>query len=49
MPGFILSAGNMAGTWLGVHFTVKGGAKYVRFVLICAFILVILNLFGVFG
>jgi uncharacterized protein len=49
LAGLILSAGNMAGAWLGVHFTVKGGAKYVRFVLIFALILVILNLFGVFG
>jgi uncharacterized protein len=47
--GFILSAGNMAGAWLGVHFTVKGGAKYVRYVLILALVIVILNLFGVFG
>ncbi len=49
LAGLILSAGNMAGAWLGVHFTIKGGAKYVRFVLIFALILVILNLFGVFG
>lgn len=49
LAGLILSAGNMAGAWLGVHFTVKGGAKYVRFVLIFALIMVIVNLFGVFG
>jgi uncharacterized protein len=49
LAGLILSAGNMAGAWLGVHFTVKGGAKYVRYVLIFALIMVILNLFGVFG
>ncbi len=47
--GLILAAGNMAGAWLGAHFTVKGGAKYVRYVLILALVLVILNLFGVFG
>lgn len=46
--GLILAVGNMAGAWLGVHFTVKGGAKYVRYVLILALIIVILNLFGVF-
>jgi hypothetical protein len=34
---------------LGVHFTVKGGAKYVRYVLILALVIVILNLFGVLG
>jgi hypothetical protein len=39
----------MAGAWLGVHFQVKGGAKYVRYVLIFAMVIVILNLFGVFG
>ena len=47
--GLILAAGNMAGAWLGVHFSVKGGAKYVRYVLILALLIVILNLFGVFG
>ena len=49
LAGLILSAGNMAGAWLGVHFTVKGGAKYVRYVLIFALIMVILNLFGALG
>lgn len=47
--GLILAAGNMFGAWLGVHFQVKGGAKYVRYVLIVAMVIVILNLFGVFG
>jgi len=47
--GLILAAGNMLGAWLGVHFQVKGGAKYVRYVLILAMIIVIINLFGVFG
>lgn len=47
--GLILAAGNMIGAWLGVHFQVKGGAKYVRYVLILAMVIVILNLFGVFG
>lgn len=49
VAGLILAAGNMTGAWLGVHFSVKGGAKYVRYVLILALIIVILNLFGVFG
>ena len=49
VAGLILACGNMAGAWLGVHFTVKGGAKYVRYVLILAMVIVILNLFGVFG
>lgn len=47
--GLILAAGNMFGAWLGVHFQVRGGAKYVRYVLILAMVIVILNLFGVFG
>lgn len=47
--GLILAAGNMIGAWFGVHFQVKGGAKYVRYVLILAMVIVILNLFGVFG
>lgn len=49
VAGLILAAGNMMGAWLGVHFQVKGGAKYVRYVLILAMLIVILNLFGVFG
>ena len=47
--GLILATGNMTGAWLGANFAVKGGAKYVRYVLIIALIIVILNLFGVFG
>ncbi len=46
--GLILAIGNMFGGWLGVNFSVKGGAKYVRYMLIFAMIIVILNLFGVF-
>ncbi|MFV0268228.1 MAG: sulfite exporter TauE/SafE family protein [Draconibacterium sp.] len=49
VAGLILAAGNMLGAWLGANFAVKGGAKYVRYVLILAMIIVILNLFGVFG
>ncbi len=47
--GLVLATGNMTGAWLGANFAVKGGAKYVRYVLIIALIIVILNLFGVFG
>ncbi len=46
--GLILAIGNMFGGWLGANFSVKGGAKYVRYMLIFAMIIVILNLFGVF-
>lgn len=48
VAGLILAVGNMIGAWLGAHFVVKGGAKYVRYVLIVALLIVILNLFGVF-
>lgn len=47
--GLILASGNMLGAWLGAHFSIRGGAKYVRYVLILAMVIVILNLFGVFG
>lgn len=47
--GLILAAGNMGGAWLGANFAVKGGAKYIRYVLIAALVIVILNLFGLFG
>ncbi len=49
LAGLILAIGNMGGAWLGAHFAIKGGAKYIRYVLIFALLLVILNLFGVFG
>lgn len=47
--GLILAAGNMTGAWIGATFAVKGGTKYVRYVLIAALFIVILNLFGVFN
>lgn len=49
LAGLILAAGNMGGAWLGANFAVKGGAKYIRYVLLFALVIVILNLFGVFG
>ncbi|MCK5731004.1 MAG: sulfite exporter TauE/SafE family protein [Draconibacterium sp.] len=49
VAGLILAVGNMIGAWLGAHFSIKGGAKYVRYVLILALVIVTLNLFGVFG
>lgn len=49
VAGLVLAVGNMFGAWLGARFTVKGGAKYVRYVLIGAMFIVILNLFGVFS
>lgn len=49
LAGLILAAGNMLGAWIGANFLVKKGAKYVRYILIAALIIVILNLFEVFG
>jgi len=49
IAGLTLAAGQMAGAWAGAHFTIRGGAKYVRYVLIGSMLFVILELFGVFG
>ncbi len=49
VAGLVLAAGNMGGAWLGANFAVKGGAKYIRYVLLTMLLVVILNLFGVFG
>lgn len=49
MAGLILAIGSMTGAWIGAHLSIKGGAKLVRYVLIVAMIMVILNLFGLFG
>lgn len=46
--GLILASGNMVGAWAGAHFTIKGGAKYVRYVLIVALVIVTTKLFGLF-
>lgn len=43
--GLILAAGNMLGAWAGAHFTMRGGAKYVRWVLIVAMLIVTVKLF----
>jgi len=45
ISGLLLATGNMLGAWLGVNFTVKGGAKYVRYVLILALVGVTVKLF----
>lgn len=44
VSGLLLAVGNMTGAWIGVKFTIKGGAKYVRYVLIGALVLVIAKL-----
>ena len=46
--GFILSCGNMLGAWLGTRLSIKWGAKYIRYILLVALVLVSLKLFNVF-
>lgn len=46
--GLILACGNMAGAWLGTRLSVKWGARYIRYILLVALIVVALKLFGVF-
>ncbi len=46
--GLILASGNMTGAWFGAKFTIKGGAKYVRYILIIALVIVTVKLLGVF-
>lgn len=46
--GLILSCGNMLGAWIGTRLSVKWGAKYIRYILLLALIVVALKLFGIF-
>lgn len=36
VPGLVLTAGNSAGAWLGSHFSVKGGDRWIKVVLLLA-------------
>ncbi|MBU0474466.1 MAG: sulfite exporter TauE/SafE family protein [Bacteroidetes bacterium] len=47
--GFILAAGNMIGAWWGAKFSVKGGDKVIKIILIIAISIMSLKLFGAFG
>lgn len=40
ISGLLLACGNMVGAWIGVKFTIKGGAKFVRYMLIVVLLLV---------
>ncbi len=42
--GLLLAAGNMAGAWVGVHVAVKGGAKFLRYMLLAAILLAAIKL-----
>ncbi|HEX7066489.1 MAG TPA: sulfite exporter TauE/SafE family protein [Bacillales bacterium] len=47
--GFILAAGNGIGVWIGSHFAVSKGDKWIRIVLVIAVVLMAGKLFGVYG
>ena len=46
--GLILASGNMIGAWWGVKFSVKGGEKYIKIVLIIAAGIMSARLLGLF-
>ena len=46
--GLILASGNMIGAWWGAKFSVKGGEKVIKIILIVAIGLMSLKLFGMF-
>lgn len=46
--GLILSCGNMLGAWSGTRLSVRWGARYIRYILLVALVVVSLKLFGVF-
>ena len=43
--GLILACGNMLGAWLGVRFSIKWGAKYIRYFLLVVLVIVAIRLF----
>lgn len=44
--GLILSCGNMTGAWIGTRLSIRWGARYIRYILLMALILVALKLLG---
>lgn len=46
--GLILSCGNMFGAWLGTHLSIQWGAKYIRYILLIAIVVVAFKLLGFF-
>lgn len=46
--GLSLAAGNMIGAWWGVKYSVKGGEKYIRIVLIVAVMIMVIKLLKIF-
>lgn len=47
--GLVLASGNMLGAWWGVKFSIKGGDKFIKTILIIAIFLMSLKLLGAFG
>ena len=45
--GLSLAAGNMIGAWWGVKYSVKGGEKYIRIVLITVVIIMVIKLLNI--
>lgn len=48
LPALLLAAGFTAGGWLGAHFTVKGGEKWVRILMVAAALALAANLLGLY-
>jgi len=46
--GLTLAGGNMLGAWWGAKFSIKGGEKFIKIILIIAVSLMSLKLFGLF-
>ena len=46
--GLSLAAGNMIGAWWGAKYSIKGGEKYIRIVLIAAVIIMVIKLLKIF-
>jgi len=46
--GLSLAAGNAVGGWWAAKFSVKGGEKYIRYVLVVAIFIIALKLLGLF-
>ncbi len=45
--GLILACGNMAGAWVGTRLSVKWGARYIRYILLAALVIVAIKLFNI--
>lgn len=46
--GLLLAVGNIIGAWWGVKFSVKGGDKFIKIILIIAVAIMAFQLLGVF-